>query len=179
MKHNNLILLCLMASLLFACSNSGKDLETVESIDLEKFTGTWYEIARLPNPFEKGLICVTASYSLKKDGKIRVVNKGYAASDPGEVKKIRGTAWIPDKKHPGRLKVSFFWPFSGDYWIMAMDEKYRYALVGDPSRKYLCVLSKKKVMDPEIRSALLEKAGNKGFDTSRVIKTMQDCHMQL
>ena len=80
-----------------------KDLPTVKNVDIEKYSGQWYEIARLPNSFEKGLECVTAKYTVKKNGKIEVLNKGYSSENSGEFKTAKGTAWIPNAKYPGRL----------------------------------------------------------------------------
>ncbi len=155
--------------------NSYKDLLTVPALDVERYSGTWYEIARLPNRFEKGLECVTATYTLRKDGRITVHNRGYKTGDPSEIKEIRGVAWTPDTDHPARLKVRFFWPFAGDYQVIALDEEYRYALVGDPSRKYLWVLSRTPRLAPAIYNRLLETAEKQGFDTSLVTLIRQDC----
>lgn len=153
-----------------------KDLHTVEKVDIAKYTGVWYEIARLPNRFEKGLECVTATYSLKKNGKIKVLNKGYSIKNKGEFKTAEGTAWIPDPEYPGRLKVRFFWPFSGDYYIIALDQDYKYALVGDPSRKYLWVLSRTRDMDGTVYKELLNIATDNGFDVENIIEINQDCN---
>lgn len=91
------------------------------------------------------------------------------------MKQIKGSAWVPNAKYPGRLKVRFFWPFTGNYYIIALDENYSYALVGDPSRKYLWVLSKRKYLDGTVYSELLEFAKMNGFSTNDVIKINQDC----
>jgi len=161
--------------MLFSCKKSTDELSTVSPVSLEKYAGTWYEIARLPNRFEKGLECVTATYTLKDNGKIEVINKGYKVGESNEINKIKGVAWVPDKRFPGRLKVRFFWPFSGKYYILDLDENYRYALIGEPSRKFLWVLSKDKQLDSNIYNSLLEKADQLGFDTARVIVINQDC----
>ncbi|UCH15687.1 MAG: lipocalin family protein [Bacteroidales bacterium] len=161
--------------MLISCINDKKELTTVSPVDLEKYSGTWYEIARLPNRFEKGLECVTATYTLRNDGKIEVLNKGRKTGELNKISKIKGVAWVPDREFPGRLKVRFFWPFSGKYYILELDKNYRYALVGEPSRKYLWVLSKDKHLDNDIFKLLLEKAAGYGFETARVIKINQDC----
>lgn len=162
-----------MASLL-SCKTT-QDLPTVEEVDINKYLGVWYEIARLPNSFEKGLECVTATYSLKSNGKIEVLNKGHHIEKERVSKTAKGTAWVPDNSYPGRLKVTFFWPFSGSYYIMSLDENYQYALVGDPSRKYLWVLSRTKVLDDAIYSKLMDHAKSNGFDVDQVIKIDQSC----
>jgi len=171
MKRN---LLILMSMLSFLSCKTTKDLPTVEELNLNKYSGLWYEIARLPNKFEKGLECVTATYTLKDNGKIEVLNKGFS-SEKGAYKTAKGTAWLPDKDYPGRLKVSFFWPFAGNYYIVTLDKDYTYALVGDPSRKYLWVLARTKTLDPLIYSKLMDTAKTDGFDITQMIKINQDC----
>jgi len=144
MMRNLLILLTILS--LFSCK-ANRELSTVEEVNLEKYVGRWYEIARLPNKFEEGLKCVTATYSLKKNGKIEVLNKGFSTEKMGESNSAKGRASIPNPEFQGRLKVSFFWPFAGNYYIIALDKDYQYVLVGDPSRKYLWVLSRTKQLD--------------------------------
>jgi apolipoprotein D and lipocalin family protein len=172
MNYLYLTTVCIM---LLSCKKGPDELSTVSPVNLEKYAGTWYEIARLPNRFEKGLECVTATYSLREDGKIEVINKGRKVGELNKISKIKGVAWVPDKNYPGRLKVRFFWPFSGKYYILDLDKDYRHALVGEPSRKYLWVLSKDKQLDSNIYGSLLEKADQMGFDTKKVIKINQDC----
>lgn len=158
----------------FSFNNTAQELPTVEKVDLSKYAGMWYEIARLPNSFEKGLECVTATYTLKSNGKIEVLNKGYSA-EKGKYKTAKGTAQVPDMAYPGRLKVTFFWPFYGKYYIMALDENYQYVLVGDPSRKYLWILSRSRTLDEPIYSELMALAKTQGFDTDQVIRIDQNC----
>ena len=155
---------------------TSNELPTVETVDIEKYAGHWYEIARLPNNFEKGLECVSATYTVKKNGKIEVLNEGYSSEGKRQLKKVKGTAWVPNQKYQGRLKVRFFWPFSGNYYIISLDENYSYALVGDPSRKYLWVLSRSKYLDNTVYSELLEFAEMNGFSINNVIKTNQECN---
>lgn len=156
--------------------SSKKELPTVGKVDLHKYSGQWYEIARFPNRFEKGLVCVTADYTIKKNGKIAVVNKGYLSDDIKKYKTAKGTAWIPDDKFPGRLKVRFFWPFAGNYYIITLDKNYQYVLVGDPARKYLWVLSRTRTLPEDIYSKLLEIARENGFDTQKLIRIKQNCN---
>lgn len=156
-------------------SKPTQNLSTVKEVDIQKYAGQWYEIARLPNSFEKGLGCVTATYTLKKNGKIEVLNQGRSIKKPGKKSTAKGTAWVPDAAYPGRLKVSFFWPFAGNYYIISLDQDYNYALVGDPSRKYLWVLSRSKALDNTIYTELLDIAKVNGFDIDKVIKVNQGC----
>lgn len=159
---------------LFSCQ-ANPPLETVSQVDIEKYQGKWYEIARLPNRFEKGLECVSATYTLRSDGKINVLNQGIEVGQSGKLKKINGTAWVPDSRYPGRLKVSFFWPFAGRYWIILLDKEYRYALVGDPSRRFLWILSRSKVMELDVIQDLKNKAVECGFDVSKLEFVRQQC----
>lgn len=158
---------------IFSCKTT-QDLPTVEKVDISKYSGRWYEIARLPNSFEKGLECVTATYTQKSNGKMEVLNKGYSA-EKGSYKTSKGTARVHDGTFPGRLKVTFFWPFSGNYYILSLDEKYQYALVGDPSRKYLWVLARTKTLDTSIYEDLLHHAETYGFNIQEVIRINQSC----
>jgi len=147
----------------------------VSSVDIKRYSGLWYEIARLPNPFEKNLKCITATYTLRDDGKITVLNAGHKIDDPAKKTSSKGVAWIQDKNEPAKLKVQFFWPFSGNYWIIELDKDYRYVLVGDPSYKYLWILSREKVMDKETYKRLLDKAVSEGFDVKPMITVEHDC----
>lgn len=171
---NNTFLLILI-SMFLNCKNPNADLEVVKELDLTKYAGTWYEIARLSNSFERKLECATATYSLKDNNKVEVVNKGHYITDHSKTTDIKGTAWVPDKEFPAKLKVRFFWPFSGDYWVLELDSNYQYALIGEPSRKYLWILSKTKTLDDNIYNSLLESAAKKGFDIKKIIKVKQDC----
>lgn len=158
----------------FSITNSQK-LTVVPAVDLNRYTGTWYEIARLPNSFERKLKCITATYTLRANGKIGVVNKGHLISDPEKVKSAKGVARIPDKNNPSKLKVQFFWPFSGDYWILELDDNYKWVLVGEPSLKYLWILSREKNLDEATYEMLLKKAVEKGFNVKPIIRVEQAC----
>ena len=158
---------------LFGCSSS-QQLATVKNVDLEKYAGKWYEITKLPNMFEKGLTCVTATYSLKKNGEIEVKNRGFK-KDKNKWKDITGSAKVPDRKKPGELKVTFFWPFYGDYYIMELGENYEYALVGDPSRKYLWILCREPKLDADIKAKLIEIARAEGFAVEELEDNDQSC----
>jgi len=173
MKKTALTLITIM---IFISANSQKVPSVVSSVDLNRYKGTWYEIARLPNFFEKKLKCTSATYTLRDDGRITVLNKGNYITDPHKSTSSQGIAWIPDKKSPAKLKVQFFWPFSGNYWIMELDTEYRYVLVGDPSYKYLWILAREKKMDEATYKMLLQKAVQKGYDVKSIIRVEQDCN---
>ena len=160
---------------MWGCASSKGDLPVVRSVDLHKYLGPWYEIMRLPNSFESGLTCVMARYSLKANGDIKVENSGHKTDDIATVKTATGTAWVPNPEEPAKLKVRFFWPFSGNYWIIALDPDYRYAMVGDPSRDYLWILAREKTLPEATLKNLLAQAQAQGFDTARLMLTGQEC----
>ena len=159
-----------------SCSKDYEPLPTVEKVDLEKYQGVWYEIAKLPNRFEKGLTCITAEYTILENGNIQVVNKGLKDGDPNNVSSVTGKAKRKNEGDNTKLKVSFFGPFYGDYYIIDLSENYEYALVGEPSREYLWILSRTPKLEKEIVDDLLEKAKKLGFDTSKVEMAIQDCY---
>jgi apolipoprotein D and lipocalin family protein len=165
----------MIASTLLAGATGGTrkdELEVVPSVDLSRYVGQWYEIARLPNRFEKKCAdSVTATYALQPDGKIKVVNRCRKAN--GEYTTATGKAKIVDKKTNAKLKVTFFWPFYGDYWILDLGANYEYAVVGDPSRDYLWILSRTPQIDEALYQRLLAKMSALGFRTERMIRTAQ------
>jgi len=161
----------LLLTLTLAAEES-KPLQTVSSVDLDRYVGKWYEISRYPNKFQKECASdTTAEYTLAKDGKIKVVNS--CRKSDGKLKQSKGTAKVVDKKSNAKLKVTFFWPFYGDYWIIDLGKDYEYAVVSEPKREYLWILSRTPSMAPEQYSEILSKLSEKGFDTSRLIKTKQ------
>lgn len=142
-------------------------------VDLTRYQGKWYEIARLPTRFQRDCASdVTAQYTLRNDGKIEVVNACREAN--GKLKGAKGVARLADKQGPNsKLKVRFFLFFSGDYWILDLDDGYDWALVGTPDRRYLWILSRTPTLAPSICNQLLSKARELGFDVDRVIRTKQ------
>lgn len=117
-------------------NNSGEmNTTTVKELDLERYLGTWYEIARFDHKFERGLQGVTATYSMREDGKVKVLNQGYENTLDGKLSVAEGKAKLTDE--PGKLKVSFFWIFYADYFVMELDKDYQWALIGSKSDKYL------------------------------------------
>jgi apolipoprotein D and lipocalin family protein len=149
------------------------DIKTVEHVDVKRYMGTWFEIARFPQRFEKGLVGVTANYTLLPNGNVRVLNTGHKQNLDGKLKTAKGKAKVVDASTNAKLKVSFFWPFAGDYWILELGKDYEYAVVGDESRKYLWILSRTPQMDEAAYNGLLERAKDKGFDISKLEKVPQ------
>ena len=164
----------ILLSLLFvACSTKQEtDLKTVQKVDLQKYLGDWYEIARYEHPFQKDCKNVKANYSLRDDEKIQVVNSCTKMST-NEFKDAKAVAYSVDETN-SKLKVSFFRPFYGDYWILDLDKDYKYAIVGTPSKEYLWILSREKTMNNEVLNKLLEKITSMGFDKSKLTYTIQE-----
>ena len=148
-------------------------LRTVPYVDLERYAGTWYEIASYPQRFQKGCTATTAAYALRKDGTIQVVNRCNRDSLDGRQTIARGQARVVDRKSNAKLEVSFFWPFWGDYWIIDLDPEYRYAVVGHPNRKYLWILSRARTMDSLVYSGILERLTAQGYDIAKLQVTLQ------
>jgi lipocalin len=149
-------------------------IETVRGVDINRYLGQWYEIARFDHFFERGMVGVTAYYSLNDDGTIQVVNSGYKCSFFGKFKSVQGKAHVPDPADAGKLRVSFFLWFYSDYYILELDEEnYSYALVGSSSDKYLWILSRTPVLDRSIVKDLLHKAKHRGYDVSKLIWVKQ------
>jgi apolipoprotein D and lipocalin family protein len=149
------------------------ELKTVEHVDVTKYMGTWYEIAKLPQKYENGLVGVTANYSLLANGKVGVLNKGYVNDFNGIEKTAKGTARVVDSTTNAKLKVSFFWPFSADYWILELGKEYEYAVVGEDSRKYLWILSRTPQMDEAVYNEVLKRVQAWGFDITKLEKNPQ------
>ncbi len=146
------------------------ELEVVPYVELERYLGKWYEIAHLPARFQEGCNETTATYNLAKDGNISVLNE---CRKNGKLKQAKGKAKVVDKTTGAKLKVTFFWPFYGDYWIIKLGKDYDYAVVGTPDRKYLWILSRTAQMDNVLFSELTEFAKSKGFEVGKLIKTSQ------
>ncbi len=152
-----------------------KNIKTVKDVDIKKYSGTWYEIARMDHRFERNLVGVTATYTLKKDGSVKVENRGFKGSLTGPVSKITGRAKIPDKNNPGKLKVYFFLFFGADYLILDLDtDNYTYALVGSSSKNVLWILSRTPQMDAKVYKKLLNEAKSRGYDISKLQKVLQN-----
>lgn len=170
----NVMLVFMLSSALLAGMGSERkeELGVVASVDLSRYVGQWYEIARLPNRFQKKCAdSVTANYTLRSDGSIRVVNRCRKPS--GEFTTATGKAKVVDRKTNAKLKVTFFWPFYGKYWILDLGPNYEYAVVGDPSRDYLWILSRTPKIDEALYQQLLAKMAAQGFPTDRMIRTLQ------
>lgn len=155
------------------------DLSTVKQLDLQQYMGTWYEIARFDHSFERGLVGVTATYELRGDGKITVINAGYKNSFEGKYKTAKGKAKQPNSDEPGKLKVAFFLFFYADYFILELDKNYQWVLIGSSSDKYLWILSRTPKLEQETLDYILKKASERGYDTDKLIWVEQKNDRQL
>ena len=167
-----LVLILLIPSCMHM-KDSAPELQVVPYVDLDRYTGTWYEIARYPHKFQKGCTGSRATYTLRDDGKLSVLNECYEESDRRKLRSAKGKAWVVDTKTNAKLKVSFFWPFSGDYWIIDLGRDYEYAVIGHPERKYLWILSRTQVMDEGVYGGILNRLKAQHYDISGLIRTQQ------
>jgi len=144
-------------------------VEPVTGFQLDRYLGRWYEIARLDHSFERGLEQVTAEYSMRPDGGVRVLNRGYSPED-GEWKEAEGRAYFVESEDRGYLKVAFFRPFYGSYVVFGLDEEdYEYAFVSGPNTGYLWLLARTPTVDPSLRARFMMRADELGFEADRLI----------
>lgn len=161
--------LILFSLVLVGCVGKPDNIEPVSDFDLQRYLGTWYEIARLDHRFERGLSKVTANYTLRDDGGVRVLNRGYSAKK-GEWKQAEGKAYFVEDANTGYLKVSFFGPFYGSYIVFVLDkENYQHAVVSGPDKSYLWILARTPEIDETLKKRLIRKAAEKGFNTAKLI----------
>ncbi|NPU92901.1 MAG: lipocalin [Gammaproteobacteria bacterium] len=167
MKKSGLLLLLLAC--LTGCVGLPDNVKPVENFQVERYLGKWYEIARLDHSFERGLNQITADYSLRDDGGVRVLNRGFSAAE-NKWEEAEGKAYFVGEPDQGYLKVSFFGPFYGSYVVIELDhEHYQYALVCGPDKSYLWILARTPALDENILNALIAKAAALGFDTGKLI----------
>jgi apolipoprotein D and lipocalin family protein len=173
-KKRHLCLLPLLTLLLTACLGMPDGVKPVNNFEVERYLGSWYEIARLDHSFERGLDNVTAQYSLRDDGGVRVINRGYSAKK-GEWEEAEGKAFFVGDEDQGYLKVSFFGPFYGSYVIFELEQQgYQYAFISGPDQSYLWLLSR----TPEISDATMrlfeQKARSLGFNLDKLVRVSHD-----
>jgi apolipoprotein D and lipocalin family protein len=148
-------------------------LQTVPRVDLGRYLGTWYEISSFPQRFQKGCTGSMATYTARPGGGIDVTNRCHLGSLDGPEKVAVGQARVVDASSNAKLEVSFFRPFWGDYWIIALGDSYEYAVVGHPSRDYLWILARSPQMSPAIYAKILRQLTEQGYETSRLTRTVQ------
>jgi apolipoprotein D and lipocalin family protein len=154
-------------------SSISQTLQTVPYVDLKKYAGKWYETASFPQRFQKGCNCTTAEYTLTDKGFVIVENRCNRDSINGKQSYIKGKAFVVKNSGNAKLKVQFFWPFKGKYWIIDLAKDYSYAVVGHPNRKYLWILSRTPIMDANTYQQIISKIREKGFDISKIKLTTQ------
>ena len=166
--------LAILAAFMTACTGAPEGVDPVSGFELDRYLGTWYEIARLDHSFERGLSNVTANYTLRDDGGVKVINRGYNAEDQ-EWDETEGKAYFVGDADIGQLKVSFFGPFYGGYNIIELDKDgYQYSMVAGPDRSYLWILSRSPDLDDAVLERLLAKADELGFPLGELIMVEHD-----
>ncbi|WP_242921067.1 lipocalin family protein [Pontibacter liquoris] len=164
------------AALVSSCSTTNAPLQTVPAVDLDRYQGRWHEIAKLPQRFEKNCFCVYAEYTKHPKGHVEVYNFCRKGSPQGKVKNIRGKAFPVPGSHNSKLKVQFFWPFRGDYWVLELDPDYQHVLVGSPDRESLWLLARTPVLEEAVYNRLVQAAKSKGFLVAQLEKMDQSCY---
>ena len=169
MKKLITLLGALLGSLMLtACLGMPKQVQPINNFQLDRYLGTWYEIARLDHSFERGLNQISANYSLLPNGQVRVLNRGYSEQKK-TWKEIEGKAAFVETPNIGHLKVSFFGPFYSSYVITDLDESYQYALISGYNHSYLWILSRQPQIPDTVKNRLIAKAQSLGFDTTQLI----------
>lgn len=148
-------------------------VQTVAHVDLSRYLGTWYEIASFPQSFQRGCTATTATYTLRADGDIDVLNRCRKGSLDGEEKSALGRARVVDRATNAKLEVSFFRPFWGDYWIIDLSDDYSYAVVGHPGRDYLWILARAPTMPEATYQSLVTRLQAQSYEISRLVRTLQ------
>lgn len=164
-------LACAIPLLLAAQEKAAAPLQVVSSVDLNRYMGQWHEIARLPNRFQRSCAGdTTATYTLRPDGKITILNR--CRTPEGRTKSAKGTAKLASREGPNtKLRVTFFWPFYGNYWIIDLDPGYRWAVVGEPDRKYLWILSREPKMEDGLYQQILSRIAAHGYEPEKLIRS--------
>lgn len=155
---------------MFSLSNHPA-LETVPFVDPKRYAGLWYEIASFPQRFQRGCHCTTARYETTEKGYLTVENRCNKDSVNGPESSIKGKAFVEKNSGNAKLKVQFFWPFRGKYWIIDLADDYSFAVVGHPNRDYLWILSRTSAMNENVYEEIKKRISDKGFDVARLVKT--------
>jgi apolipoprotein D and lipocalin family protein len=170
---NLLIFLFTILFTTITTSAISQELKTVSNVDLNKYAGKWFEIASFPQQFQKNCYCTTAVYTPTDKGYIVVENRCKKGSVDGKESYIKGKAFVDSNSGNSKLKVQFFWPFKGKYWIIDLADDYSFAVVGHPNRKYLWILSRTPQMKESAYNEIISKIKEKGFDVSKIKLTKQ------
>jgi len=174
--RNLLIIMTLLNFISFRTWAKKPELKVVPYVDVNKYAGKWYEIASFPQSFQKGCHCTTAEYTMSDNGYIIVENRCKRGSIDGKQSYIKGKAFVQKNTGNAKLKVQFFFPFRGKYWIIDLADDYSYAVVSHPNRKYLWILSRTPKMDEFVYNGILNRLKENGFDLSKLERTLQECN---
>lgn len=168
------LLLISIAFIVTACTGKPDGVVAIKEFELDRYLGTWYEIARLDHSFERGLNNITAEYSIRDDGGVKVINRGFSKED-NDWRQAEGKAYFVEAADNGHLKVSFFGPFYGSYIIFELDKKdYQYAFVSGPDTSYLWLLAREPQVDNNVTELFVKRSQELGFDTSKLIYVEHD-----
>lgn len=168
MKIHPIITVFIFQFLIISCTMSQNPPTVTESVDIPKYMGKWYEIASYPSSFQKNCFCVTADYTLTEKGYVKVLNSCRKGGVTGKQKSISGKAFVVPGSGNAKLKVQFFWPFKADYWVIDKADDYSWAVVSGPDRKYLWILSRTPVMQPETWQYITDRLQKNGFDLTKL-----------
>ncbi|CAH2031714.1 lipocalin family protein [Trichlorobacter ammonificans] len=152
-----------------SAASGAPPLPTVPKVDLPRYMGLWHEIARLDHSFQRGCGKSSATYTLLPDGEVEVLNRCVDLAD-GHLREAKGRAWSVDPVGNARFKVSFFWPFRGDYWVIDLGREYEYAVVGSPNRRYLWILARQPSLDEPVYRDIVEKLRRQGFPVEQLTR---------
>ncbi len=166
------IVLLILTFLFAGCVKTPENVKPVDNFELKRYLGTWYEVARLDHSFERGMEQISATYTLRDDGGVKVLNKGYITKEQ-RWKDATGKAYFVEDTDTGYLKVSFFGPFYGSYIVMDTDYE-SYSLISGPDKSYLWILSRTPVLDNKVQERLIRKAKESGFGTDKLIFVKQE-----
>jgi apolipoprotein D and lipocalin family protein len=165
--------LIVMFGLAFSTVPSFAETQTVDRVNLQRYLGTWYEVASIEQSFTRGCFCTRAQYGLNDDGSVSVLNTCNKESVTGNLTSARGYAYVTDTQSNAKLSVTFFWPFFGDYWIIGLDRQYRYSVVSNRDGTSLWILSRTPTLRPSLLREALAVAQKNGINTSLVRRTTQ------
>lgn len=147
--------------------------EVVDDVDLQRYAGTWYEVAAVPIRPQEGCVGTTATYEIRDDGDVTVINECFDESFDGELRRAEGRAWVQSEESNARLWVRFFWPFRGHYWIVDLDDDYRWAVVSTPDRDPFWILSRTPCIDQQTFDQIVSSLHRRNFDLERMETTLQ------
>jgi apolipoprotein D and lipocalin family protein len=173
MKKIAILVFALIVPVMSYAKDRLPELKTVESVDIIKTMGTWYEIARFTHWFERGAVGVKSTSKVLKNGKVDILNSWFKTTLDGKQKTAHGKGKVVDNSNNAKIKISFFWPFYGEYWIIDSGKDYEYMVVGEPERESLWIFARTPAMDPEVYNGILERLEAQGYDLKNLERVPQ------